>query len=71
VLPARADWGQEEAAPEELAAGVLVEPPLLEADEPFVEPVEELDEPADDSDFAGLLAVLVAVSEPDERESVR
>lgn len=54
-----------------LAAGVLADPPLDEAEEPFVDPVEELDELADDSDFAGLVAVLAAASEPDERESVR
>ncbi|MCP3783368.1 hypothetical protein NLX85_08320 [Micromonospora sp. A3M-1-15] len=43
------------------------------ADEPLLEPVVELlDEPlVDDSDLVGLLAVLVALSEPDERESVR
>ncbi|MGW4152874.1 hypothetical protein ACWEDF_06930 [Micromonospora chersina] len=43
------------------------------ADEPLLDPfVELLDEPlVDDSDLAGLLAVLVALSEPDERESVR
>ncbi|MEU9741859.1 hypothetical protein AB0E12_22025 [Micromonospora chersina] len=43
------------------------------ADEPLLEPFVELpDEPlVDDSDFAGLLAVLEELSEPDERESVR
>ncbi|MFI7280115.1 hypothetical protein ACIBOV_07595 [Micromonospora chersina] len=44
-----------------------------DADEPLLDPVVELpDEPLlDDSDLAGLLAVLVALSDPDERESVR
>lgn len=54
-----------------LAAGVLVDelPAEVEADEP---PVVVLDAPfEDDSDLAGLLVLLVAVSEPDERESVR
>ncbi|MGW9192638.1 hypothetical protein [Micromonospora chersina] len=66
---------------EELLAGALLvdepedEPdePDDDADEPLLDPVVELpDEPLlDDSDLAGLLAVLVALSEPDERESVR
>ncbi|MEU4367822.1 hypothetical protein [Micromonospora chersina] len=47
--------------------------PEDELDEPLLDPfVELLDEPlVDDSGLAGLLAVLVALSEPDERESVR
>ncbi|WBC13862.1 hypothetical protein O7600_22470 [Micromonospora sp. WMMA1998] len=66
--------GQEELD----AAGVLlaeepdVEPDDPEDDEPDEdEPDDEDEESADgdDSDFAGLLAA--AVSEPDERESVR
>ncbi|WP_255509949.1 hypothetical protein [Micromonospora sp. AP08] len=76
------DWrGQDEL----LAGALLVDEPEddpddepadgLEdaADEPLLEPFVELpDEPlVDDSDLAGLLAVLVALSEPDERESVR
>lgn len=72
------DWrGQEEL----LAGALLVDEPEDEpddeldddADEPLLDPVVELpDEPLlDDSDLAGLLAVLVALSEPDERESVR
>ncbi|MFG2099258.1 hypothetical protein ACGFJ5_01520 [Micromonospora echinaurantiaca] len=68
-----------------LAAGaLLVEPPLDEppldelddAEEPFdVEPLDPFDEPEVPAEevslFAGLLAPLPAVSEPDERESVR
>ncbi|MFC0029080.1 hypothetical protein ACFFMM_06030 [Micromonospora chaiyaphumensis] len=44
-----------------------------ELDEPLVDPLDELSDEllVDDSDFAGLLVVLVALSEPDERESVR
>lgn len=76
------DWrGQEEL----LAGALLVDEPEDEpddepedelddaADEPLLDPfVEPPDEPlVDDSDLAGLLAVLVALSEPDERESVR
>ncbi|SCG43857.1 hypothetical protein GA0070613_1147 [Micromonospora inositola] len=57
---------------EVLAAGVLADPPLVELDEPFDVPFDEPESPPeDDSDFAGLLGVLAAVSEPDERESVR
>ncbi|MGY0003409.1 hypothetical protein, partial [Micromonospora sp. I033] len=61
-----------------LAAGALLadEPadePDDAADEPLLEPVEEPPDElvVDDSDFAGLLVVLVVLSEPDERESVR
>ncbi|GAA3737880.1 hypothetical protein GCM10022379_04180 [Micromonospora maritima] len=70
------DVGQEELD----AAGVLLaEDPDVEPDEPEDEEPEE-DEPddedeesddEDDSDFAGLLVVPAALSEPDERESVR
>ncbi|SCF37744.1 hypothetical protein GA0074695_6302 [Micromonospora viridifaciens] len=42
--------------------------PLVEADEPLLDPFDELD---DDSDLAGLLVELVALSDPEERESVR
>lgn len=60
--------GQEEA----LAAGALVDAPLLEPFEALLEPFDEVDEPLDDdSDFAALLVVLLPLSEPDERESVR
>jgi hypothetical protein len=61
-----------------LAAGaLLVEDPEDElddaADEPLPDPDDELSDepPVDDSDLAGLLVVLVVLSEPDERESVR
>ncbi|WP_233257657.1 hypothetical protein [Micromonospora sp. S4605] len=78
--------GREAASPQEavlLAAGaLLVEPPvdepaeLAEPEEPFddepLDPFDEPDVPAEEvSLFAGLLAPLLAVSEPDERESVR
>ncbi|WP_241825713.1 hypothetical protein [Micromonospora sp. CB01531] len=54
-----------------LAAGVLADEPLLE---PFdvLDVLDELVELLDDdSDVAGLLVLLVPVSEPDDRESVR
>ncbi|MFE9652747.1 hypothetical protein [Micromonospora sp. NPDC006431] len=51
-----------------LAAGVLADEPVLEPFDVLDELVELLD---DDSDVAGLLVLLVPVSEPDERESVR
>jgi hypothetical protein len=56
-----------------LLADELEDEPDDAADEPLLDPVEELPDEllVDDSDFAGLLAVLVALSEPDERESVR
>lgn len=54
-----------------LAAGVLLDELLLEPFEALLEPLEEVDEVLDDSDFAGLLVVLLPLSEPDERESVR
>ncbi|WP_239542398.1 hypothetical protein [Micromonospora terminaliae] len=64
--------GQEE---ELLAAGVLLpdEAEEDELDEPLLDPLDELSDEllVDDSDFAGLLVVLVVLSEPDERESVR
>ncbi|MEU2611351.1 hypothetical protein ABZ570_07160 [Micromonospora sp. NPDC007271] len=66
---------------EVLAAGVLLDEPLLEPDEPLVEvdeplldpfdELDELDELDDDSDVAGLPEVLVVLSDPEERESVR
>lgn len=62
---------------EVLAAGVLAAPPLDEPVDVLLDEVDEvpLDEPESppevDSDFAALPGVLDAVSEPDERESVR